>query len=303
VFSLKKILGITSVLAISAALFAGCATASPAPTNSADSASVDAAAAKLLPAKYKTAGINVASDIPYAPMEMFDAKNNPIGFDVDLANAIGAKLGVKILFQKQAFDTIIPSLQAAKHDIAMSSLSDTLDRQKVLDFVDYFNGGASILVSKGNPNGIKSISDLCGKPVAAEAATWEVDLLKTTSDDCIKAGKQAVQTMALPGDTDAQNAVRSGKAVAYLADSQLAAYTVKIAGDGKYFDLVIDPANPYGYDSGLIGVGVLKANTGLTKAIQAAVQSLMDDGTYDALLKKWNLESFKVDSATLNGTK
>ena len=300
---MKKILGITSVLAISVALFAGCATASPAPSNSADSASVDAAAAKLLPAKYKTAGINVASDIPYAPMEMFDAKNNPIGFDGDLANAIGAKLGVKILFQKQAFDTIIPSLQAGKHDIAMSSLSDTLDRQKVLDFVDYFNGGASILVSKGNPNGIKAIGDLCGKPVAAEAATWEVDLLKSTSDDCIKAGKQAVQTMALPGDTDAQNAVRSGKAVAYLADSQLAAYTVKIAGDGKYFDLVIDPANPFGYDSGLIGVGVLKANTGLTKAIQAAVQSLMDDGTYDALLKKWNLESFKVDSATLNGTK
>lgn len=300
---MKKILGITSVLAISAALFAGCATASPSPTNSADSASVDAAAAKLLPAKYKTAGINVASDIPYAPMEMFDSKNNPIGFDVDLANAIGAKLGVKILFQKQAFDTIIPSLQAGKHDVAMSSLSDTLDRQKVLDFVDYFNGGASILVSKGNPNGIKAIGDLCGKPVAAEAATWEVDLLKSTSDECIKAGKQAVQTMALPGDTDAQNAVRSGKAVAYLADSQLAAYTVKIAGDGKYFDLVIDPANPFGYESGLIGVGVLKANTGLTKAIQAAVQSLMDDGTYDALLKKWNLESFKVDSASMNGTK
>ena len=300
---MKKILGITSVLAASALLLAGCATASPAPTSSSNAAGVDAAAAKLLPAKYKTAGINVASDIPYAPMEFYDAKNNPIGFDVDLANAIGAKLGVKILFQKQAFDTIIPSLQAAKHDVAMSSLSDTTDRQKVLDFVDYFNGGASILVSKGNPNGIKAITDLCGKAVAAEAATWEVDLLKSTSDDCVKAGKQAVQTLALPGDTDAQNAVRSGKAVAYLADSQLAAYTVKVAGDGKYFDLVIDPSNPYGYESGLIGVGVLKANKELTAAIQAAVQSLMDDGTYDALLKKWNLESFKVDSATLNGTK
>ena len=240
---MKKILGITSVLAASALLLAACATASPTPTSTGNSSGVDAAAAKLLPAKYKSAGINVASDIPYAPMEMFDAKNNPIGFDVDLANAIGAKLGVKILFQKQAFDTIIPSLQAGKHDVAMSSLSDTTDRQKVLDFVDYFNGGASILVAKGNPNGIKTIGDLCGKPVAAENATWEVDLLKSTSDDCVKAGKAAVQILGLPGDTDAQNAVRSGKAVAYLADSQLAAYTVKIAGDGKYFDLVIDPAN------------------------------------------------------------
>lgn len=299
---MKKILSFSAVLAASALVLAGCAAATPTETQS-SSAKVDSAAAALLPDNYKTNGINVGSDIPYAPMEMFDANNNPIGFDVDLANAIGGKLGAKIIYQKQAFDTLIPSLEAGKHDIAMSSLSDTTDRQKKLDFVDYFNGGASILVAKGNPNNIKAIGDLCGKPVAAEAATWEVDLLKSTSDDCVKNGKAAITTLSLPGDTDAQNAVRSGKAVAYLADSQLAAYTVKVAGKGAYFELVIDPANPYGYESGLIGVGVLKKNTKLTAAIQAAVQSLMDDGTYDKLLTKWNLESFKVDSATINGTK
>jgi len=245
----------------------------------------------------------VGSDIPYAPMEMFDENNNPIGFDVDLANAIGAKLGAKIIYQKQAFDTLIASLEAGKHDIAMSSLSDTVDRQKKLDFVDYFNGGASILVAKGNPNNIKAIGDLCGKPVAVQSATWEVDLLKSTSDDCVKAGKPAATAVTLPGDTDAQNALRSGKAVAYLADSQLAAYSAKVAGKGEYFELVIDPANPYGYESGLIGIGILKKNTKLTAAIHAAVQSLFDDGTYDELLKKWNLESFKIDEPTINGTK
>ena len=299
---MKKILSFSAVLAASALVLAGCANATPAETK-ASSAAVDSKAAALLPDNYKTNGINVGSDIPYAPMEMFDENNNPIGFDVDLANAIGDKLGAKIIYQKQAFDTLIPSLEAGKHDLAMSSLSDTTDRQKKLDFVDYFNGGASILVAKGNPNNIKSITDLCGKPVAAEAATWEVDLLKSTGDDCVKAGKQTVTTLALPSDTDAQNAVRSGKAVAYLADSQLAAYTVKVAGKGAYFELVIDPKNPFGYESGLIGVGVLKKNSKLTAAVQAAVQSLMDDGSYDKLLTKWNLESFKIDSATINGTK
>ena len=134
---MKKALGFAALLATSALILAGCASSSTSTGDATiDAIKVDSAAAALLPDSYKTNGINVGSDIPYAPMEMFDAKNNPIGFDVDLANAIGAKLGVKILFQKQAFDTIIPSLQAAKHDIAMSSLSDTLDRQKVLDFVD-----------------------------------------------------------------------------------------------------------------------------------------------------------------------
>jgi len=299
---MKKILAATSAIAASALLLAGCAS-TPAPTNSAAASGVDAKAAALLPAKYKTAGINAGSDIPYAPMEMFDANNKAIGFDVDLINAIGAKLGVSVNFEKQSFDTLIPSLQAAKHDVAMSSMSDTTDRQKVLDFVDYFNGGASLMVAKGNPNKVTGLSTLCGTAVAAEAATWEVDLLKSASDDCTKAGKAAIETLALPGDTDAQNAVRSGKAVAYLADSQLAAYNVKKAGNGSYFDLVIDPTAPNGYESGLIGIGVLKANSGLTKALQAGLQSLMDDGSYDKLLAKWNLESFKVSSATVNGTK
>lgn len=300
---MKKLFAATSALAVSALLLAGCASATPATSSTADAAGVDSKAAALLPASYKSAGINVGSDIPYAPMEMFDDSNNPIGFDVDLANAIGAKLGVNIKFEKQSFDSLIPSLQAAKHDVAMSSMSDTVERQKVLDFVDYFNGGASLLVAKGNPSKITSLNDLCGKPVAAEAATWEVDLLNTQSDVCKKAGKAALQVLTLPSDTDALNAVHAQKAVAYLADSQVAAYDVKTAGSGKFFDLVIDPANPNGYESGLIGVGILKKNSGLRDAIQAAVQSLMDDGTYDKLLKKWNLESFMIMNATVNGTK
>lgn len=300
---MKKFIAATSALAVSALLLAGCASATPSASEStANTAGVDSKAQALLPDSYKSAGINVGSDIPYAPMEMFDDKNNPIGFDVDLANAIGAKLGVSIKFEKQAFDTLIPSLQAGKHDLAISSMSDTVERQKVLDFVDYFNGGASLLVKAGNTS-IKGLADLCGQPVAAEAATWEVDLLKTQSDECVKAGKKPLTIQNLPDDPSALSAVKAGNAVAYLGDSQVIAYDVKNAGDGKVFSLVIDPTAPNGYEAGLIGVGVLKKNSGLRDAVQAAVQSLMDDGTYDSLLSKWNLDSFKISSATVNGTK
>ena len=300
---MKKFLAATSVIAASALLLAGCASATPTATKTAASAAgVDSAAAALLPDSYKTAGINVGSDIPYAPMEMFDTKNNPIGFDVDLANAIGVKLGVSIKFEKQAFDTLIPSLQAGKHDLAISSMSDTVERQKVLDFVDYFNGGASLLVKAGNTS-IKGIADLCGQAAAAEAATWEVDLLKSQSDECVKAGKKPITIQNLPDDPSALSAVKAGNAAAYLGDSQVVAYDVKNAGSGKDFALVIDPTNPNGYEAGLIGVGVLKKNTGLRDAVQAAVQAIMDDGTYDNLLTKWNLNSFKIESATVNGTK
>lgn len=294
-----------AVVAASVLVLAGCSnsatTASPSPTTS--TIAVDATAAALLPAEYKTKGLNAGSEIPYAPMEFFDENNNPVGFEVDLINAVAAKLGTTVKFEKQAFDSLIASLQAGKHDLAVSSMSDTVDRQKALDFVDYFQGGASLIVQKGNPNKVTGLGELCGQTVTTESASWEVDLLAAASDVCVKAGRPALKTLALPSDVEAQNAVRAGNAVAYLSDSQAAAYTAKVAGNGKYFDLIVDPRSPNGYESGLIGVGILKKNTGLTAAIQAALQSLFNDGTYGKLLDKWNLSSFAVTEITVNGTK
>ena len=296
-----------ALVAASLLLVSGCAANSastPAtPSATAAAVAVDAKAAALLPAEYKTKGLNAGSEIPYAPMEFYDANNKPIGFEVDLIGAVAAKLGTTVKFEKQAFDSLIPSLQAGNHDLAVSSMSDTVDRQKALDFVDYFQGGASLIVTKGNPGKVTGLDTLCGQTVTTESASWEVDVIAAASKACVKAGKPAIKTLALPSDVEAQNAVRAGNAIAYLSDSQAAAYTAKVAGSGKYFELIVDPKDPNGYESGLIGVGILKKNTGLSAAIHAAVQSLIDDGTYKSLLAKWNLSSFAVASATLNGTK
>ena len=295
-----------ALTAASLLLVAGCASTAPtaSPSASATAAiAVDAKSAALLPEVYKTKGLNAGSEIPYAPMEFYDDNNNPVGFEVDLLNAVAAKLGTTVKFEKQAFDTLIASLQAGNHDLAVSSMSDTVDRQKALDFVDYFQGGASLIVAKGNPKKVTGLDGLCGQTVTTESASWEVDVLAAASKECVAAGKPALKTLALPSDVEAQNAVRAGNAVAYLSDSQAAAYSAKVAGGGKYFDLIVDPKSPNGYESGLIGVGILKSNKELTAAIHAAIQSLIDDGTYKALLAKWNLTSFAVTSATINGTK
>ena len=290
-----------AALALTAAI--GFGLVSPQIASASGNSKVDPAAAALLPASVKANGLTAGSEIPYAPMEFFDANNKPVGFEVDLVAAIAAKLGIKIAFQQQSFDTIIPSLQSGKHDLAVSSMSDTVERQKVLDFVDYFNGGASLIVAKGNPSKVTGLASLCGKKVAAEKASWEIDVLAGASKDCTKAGKPAIVTTVLPGNTDAQTALRAGNVLAYLADSQAAAYAAKVAGGGKYFDLVVDPKNPNGYESGLIGVGILKKNTKVRDAVHLALQDLFKDGTYKALLKKWNLASFAVASPSINGTK
>ena len=309
--SKMKFAALAAMATASVLMVAGCASTTDAtPTASATTDSmaipmveVDSAAAALLPADFKTKGINVASDIPYAPMEMFDENNKPTGFDYDLSQSIAQKLGVTISFNKQAWDSIIPSLQAGNHDIIMSGMNDTVERQATLDYVDYFKGGFSIVVAKGNPNKVASLLDLCGQPVTIQKATVQGDMLKALTPQCVAAGKKAVVINEYPSDPEALNALRAGKGIADVMDAPIAAYAAQTAGKGQYFELITDAANPNGYEPVYTGIGILKANKELTAALQAAVQSLIDDGTYGKILAKWNLSSFGVTEATINGTK
>jgi polar amino acid transport system substrate-binding protein len=309
--SKMKFAALAAMATASVLMVAGCASTTDAtPTASATTDSmaipmveVDSAAAALLPADFKTKGINVASDIPYAPMEMFDENNKPTGFDYDLSQSIAQKLGVTVSFNKQAWDSIIPSLQAGNHDIIMSGMNDTVERQATLDYVDYFKGGFAIVVAKGNPNKVATLLDLCGQPVTIQKATVQGDMLKALTPQCVAAGKKAVVINEYPSDPEALNALRAGKGIADVMDAPIAAYAAQTAGKGQYFELITDAANPNGYEPVYTGIGILKANKELTAALQAAVQSLINDGTYGKILAKWNLSSFGVTEATINGTK
>ncbi|MBC7442585.1 MAG: ABC transporter substrate-binding protein [Ramlibacter sp.] len=291
-------IGIAATLALSA-----CATADAAPSNekAPSAADVDAAAAAALPAKYKDAGlIKVASDIPFPPMEMFDENQKLTGFDYDLAQAIGAKLGVTMELQTQAFDSIIPSLQSGKHDVIMSGMNDTPERQVTIDFVDYLHAGFSILVPAGNPDKIATVLDLCGQEVAVQKATVQAEILRGYDTECTDAGPGPMKLSELPLETDVQTAVRAGKAVADVVDSAVAAYAAQTAGDGKFFEVVRDPANPAGYDPVHTGIGVLKKDAALSKALLLALDAVIADGSYEKILSKYDMNDYAVDAAGIN---
>lgn len=264
-------------------------------------AAVDSAAAAALPEKYKEAGvINVASDIPFPPMEMFDENQNLTGFDFDLAQALGARLGVKMDMRTQAFDSIIPSLQSGKHDVIMSGMNDTQERQKTLDFVAYFYAGFSILVLAGNPDNINNVLDLCGKNVAVQKATVQADILRGYDDQCVAEGPGPINISELPIETDVQTAVRSGKAVADVVDSAVAAYSAQTAGDGTIFEVVRDSENPAGYNPVYTGIGVLKKDAELSNALLLAMEAVVADGTYADILAKYDLSDYGIEKAGIN---
>jgi polar amino acid transport system substrate-binding protein len=297
--AIKK-LGLVAVMSAGLLLLAGCAGGV---NNGVDQSKVDKAAQALLPEDFLKNGIDVASDIPYEPFEYNDETGLLVGFDVDLGALISQKLGAEVRFNDAVFDTIIPNLEAGTNDIIISSMSDTLERQAKVDFVDYHIGGSQMIVAKGNPENIVDAASLCGKTVIVQNGTIQIDLVGTMSADCEAAGNSAITITTLPDAPLMENALRAGQGDAVMMDSLVAQGAAAKAGNGEYFEVVNDAAAPNGYDAGFVGIAILKKDTALRDAIQAALQSLIDDGQYATLLEKWNMASNAVSSASINGTK
>jgi polar amino acid transport system substrate-binding protein len=265
------------------------------PSGSAKSSTLNAS----LPQAIRAAGvIKVGSDVAYAPVEFFDTDGKTvIGIDPDLGAAIGEQLGVKLEFQNATFDGLITSLGSKRIDVIMSAMSDTPERQKSIDFVDYFTAGTSILVKKGNPEKIASLDDFCGKTIALQRGTTQEDVAKEQQAKCKTAGKE-LKVLAFDRDTEALLQVKQGRAVADMNDFPVAAYNAKTSGGGNDFEVVGEQiaAGPY-------GIGVRKEDTQLRDALQKALQALIDNGEYAKVLEKWNVTQGAVSSATVNGGK
>ena len=256
---------------------------------------------KKLPKAVQDAGtIRVGSDIEYAPVEFFK-ENTKIaqGLDVDVANALGTKLGVKFRFIDDTdFAGIILALRSGRFDIVMSAMNDTAERRgKGVDFIDYFRAGSSILVQKGNPRKVTGLDDLCGATVAVQQGTiQDTDILGAQDGKCRAAGRP-LAVLRFEKDTDALQQVKNGRAVADLEDFPVAAYNAQTSGAGKDFDVVAGQVG----DVASYGVAVPSSNPSLRDALQGALKAVIADGTYDKVLAGWNVSAGALTTAAIDG--
>jgi polar amino acid transport system substrate-binding protein len=245
----------------------------------------------------------ICSDFPYPPQEFFDENGNPVGLDVEIGAEIANRMWLKVQFVNSVFDTIIAAVTSGKCDIIISAQNITADRQKQVSMIPYFQAGQAFVAVKGNPNKINTAMDLCGKPVAAESGTTEVDYLNGTGDyagkgltqQCTTAGKQAPQVIVTQKDSDALQQLQANKVVVYSTDSPVAAYyTVQHPDQFELAGQVVEAVSE--------GISVPCGAADCTgaplspmgKAVETALKSMMADGTYLKILTKWNLASGKV---------
>ncbi|WP_433874670.1 ABC transporter substrate-binding protein [Sinomonas atrocyanea] len=295
-FSAKLAAKGAAVLAVGALALTACTNASetggaakPSGSGSAsasfDPSSVkkDDSLASQVPDAIKSKGkLVVGSDTSYAPAEFLGGSDNatPMGYDVDLAKAIGAKLGLKTEVQTAEFTGILPAL-GPKYDLGMSSFTINSERLAAVNFVSYFKAGTAWAVQKGNPKKF-SLDDICGKKVGVQTGTVQEDPdLKERNAKCTAAGKPAIEVVSLKAQTDLNTRLVNGSLDAMAADSPIVGYAVQQTNGAveKLGDT---------YDSAPQGIAVAKSDTAFAQLIQKTVTSLMEDGTYKKILDSWN---------------
>jgi polar amino acid transport system substrate-binding protein len=250
-----------------------------------------------VPASIKSKGtVTVASDATYAPNEFIASDGHTVvGMDADLMKALGEAMGLKVKVVNETFDSIIPGLAAAKYDVGASSFTDTKEREKTVDFVDYFVAGESFYTKASGGADISGIGDICGKTVAVEKGTTEESDAQAQGTKCKKAGKAGVNVLSFPDQNGANLALSSGRAQLGFADSPVAAYQVKkSSGQFKLVGPSIENA-PYGL--------AVPKNSGLAQPTLQALKQLIANGKYKAILTKWGVQAgaIPVAQVKING--
>jgi polar amino acid transport system substrate-binding protein len=237
----------------------------------------DPAIAKLVPKDLTNAKVAVFGD--WAPEEYVESGQIK-GWSVELAKALSAKMGVAFTYTATGFDMIIPGLDNGRYDVAVASLGVTPERLASLDFVPLQKEGTAFGWKKGSGLNIKTIQDTCGKTVAVLTGAWEYKYL--TENNAKTCGSNPMKIQQFKDQPSAELAVTSGRVQLVAAGSGKLKYSAKQTGQLETSDLLVNAV----YN----GLGV-KKDSPLGPALKAALQAVIDDGTYAKIRSGWGVTS------------
>ena len=278
------------------ALSAGCSAAASSAAPPAPATAHDVGLRDLLPEAVRAAGVlRIGTDAAYPPLSTFASDGRTVvGFEPDLAAAVGRVLGVRVEMVPTPFAELLEAVQEHELDLAMSAMTDTAERQERVDFVDYFTAGTSIVVRRGNPQGVLALTDLCGQDVAVEVGTVQVDLLERAQARC---GAEPIRVRTFADNARALLQVRTGRATAVLSDYPPAVELVSGSRTRAHYQLAADTQ----YEPGLYGIAVAQDAGTLRDAVRGALERVMASGEYADVLLRHGLQEGGVPEPSVNG--
>lgn len=261
----------------------------------ADGITVDEKARKLLPTDIRNSGVLKVGGETTLPPYLFLDGGNLTGIEANLMSALGKALGLKVEVTNTKFAAMVTGLVSRRFDVAMSDFSDTLERQKQVTFVDYTRAGQILVVAKGNPKGIRTLADLCGKSAAGPTGSLSVALAKEQSKKCTDEGKPAVDVQQYPTAAETQLALQNGRADALAIDYAIGSYNVQQVPDK--IELTGEP-----FALGYHGAAVRRDDKDLQAALEAGLNGLIENGVYTKILAKWKAPQMAMGKVLINGT-
>ncbi len=238
-------------------------------------------------------GDTIEATIQYdwAPMAYRDDDGEPAGYYIELVEAVGEELGKTVNWNETTFAQVIPGVQSGKYDIG-SGTAATLERQEVVDIASTEQSGYSfITLADGGHEIGDDLAELCGATVAVLAGQTTIPLLEERSAECEADGAAPVDIATFPDQASAQLAVQSGRADVATAYRAFMLHAVSVEPDLAATGPVINSA--------FVGMSFAKG-AGTAEAFSAALNNLIEDGTYATLLEKYGVTDLALEESTVN---
>jgi ABC-type amino acid transport substrate-binding protein/predicted Ser/Thr protein kinase len=265
---------------------------SSAPASAPDGAVPELAA--TVPADIRATGrLVIGVNVPYAPNEFKDSSGKIVGFDVDLMNAVARTLGLVPDYRETAFESIFGSVSGGNFNVGMSSFTDTVEREKLVDFVTYFQAGTQWAKRSG---AAVEPDAACGLRVGVTyASIQQTTEVPAKSAACVAAGLSAIDMVIFTRQDDLTAALIAGEVEAMSADSPVTGFTVKLSAGaldtaGEVFDMA-----PYGWP--------VAKGSGLSESMRRALEHLMQTGEYRTIATMWGVEKGMIDTPVVNGAR
>lgn len=242
--------------------------------------------------------LTVGVEATYPPMSFRDpATNSSVGVNIDLFEALGKAMKVKVKFEEMSFEQLTSSLKTGRIDVIGTAITDLPKRRADMTFVDYLKTGAQMFTTVKNTHVGSSADAFCGKNIGTPRTTnYYPEVMAWNESACVQAGKPAATVQGTAGASAARLDLQQERLAAVVLGPEYVKYLISQEPDT--YVLIGEPLSLHHF-----GFAVDKANSQVRDDVAKGLEAIIKDGSYQAVLKKWNLESQAIAEVTIDGGK
>lgn len=236
------------------------------------------------------AGSGQVAPLQYVP----EGGSSIIGIVADLTAEYSHRLGLKLQIEQVSGAGIMPGVESGRYDAALAA-GDFKERRTTSTFVDILRGGTAFLGNAAAPPDIKTVDDLCGHSLAVTISSIQQTRAEEQNKTCESQGQKPIDIQPYDSLQASVLAVQSQQAE--VAWSDISPVNVILAENPGQFTLVGDLMwyAPY-------AVAISVKRPEMAAAVRAALQSMVDDGTYMEILNRWGSSSLAMDEILIDGS-